>query len=58
LPDFAGLKHYDPRCSSDHFGVVASCEQGRQNDLADFLEKQGGEIGNLTGSEEKTEDLH
>jgi len=57
LPDFEGLKHYDPRCSSDRFGVVAACEQGKQNDLADFFEKQGGEIGNLTGSQGKAADL-
>jgi hypothetical protein len=55
LPDFDGLKQYDPRCSGDRFGIVVSCEKGQQKDLEKFFENQGGEIGALTGAERKAE---
>jgi len=55
LPDFEGLKQYDPRCSGDCFGVVVACAEGEQQDLTEFFEKQGGEIGDLTLSRRETE---
>lgn len=42
IPEFKSLKGiYDPRCSGDHFGVVASCEAGKESDLAEFFENLG-----------------
>ena len=35
---------YDPRCSSTHFGVVASCNEGEQLQLSDFFKQKGGEV--------------
>jgi molybdopterin-containing oxidoreductase family membrane subunit len=44
LPDYRGLKNYDPRCSGEHFGVLAACESTRQGELMDFFQKKGGEV--------------
>ena len=43
LPRLAGLKIYDPRCSGDHFGILAACEPAQQDGLKDFFQKKGGE---------------
>ena len=44
LPDPQGLAMYDPRCSGEHFGVLAACESGRRGDLMDFFRNKGGEV--------------
>jgi hypothetical protein len=44
LPRLAGLKIYDPRCSGDHFGVLAACEVGQQQELQAFFKQRGAEI--------------
>jgi len=44
LPNYKGLKHYDRRCSGEHFGVLASCQAEQEDGLMDFLQKQGGEV--------------
>ena len=44
LPNYKGLKHYDPRCSGEHFGVLASCQAEQEDGLKDFLQMQGGEV--------------
>jgi molybdopterin-containing oxidoreductase family membrane subunit len=44
LPDLRTLEYYDPRCSGEHFGVLAACESGRQGELMDFFQKKGGDI--------------
>jgi hypothetical protein len=44
LPDYEGLETYDPRCSGEHFGVLAACAAGREGELMDFFQKQGGEV--------------
>jgi molybdopterin-containing oxidoreductase family membrane subunit len=44
LPDPKGLAMYDPRCSGEHFGVLAACESGRRVDLMDFFSRRGGEV--------------
>lgn len=44
LPDVKGLETYDPRCSGEHFGVLAACESNRRGELMDFFEKKGGEV--------------
>ena len=43
LPDFQGLKRYDPRCSGEHYGILATCREGEQEGLVDFFRSQGGE---------------
>mgnify|MGYP005840877311 FL=1 len=43
LPDPQGLALYDPRCSGEHFGVLAACESGRRTDLMEFFRNKGGE---------------
>jgi hypothetical protein len=44
LPDYRGLDGYDPRCSGDHFGLLASCEAGREGELMEFFQKKGAEV--------------
>jgi molybdopterin-containing oxidoreductase family membrane subunit len=44
LPDYKGLERYDPRCSGEHFGVLAACESGRQGELTEFFQKKGAEV--------------
>ena len=43
LPDAKGLDRYDPRCSGEHFGVLAACESGRRGELITFFREKGGE---------------
>ena len=35
---------YDPRCSSTHFGIVASCALSEEDHLTDFFQQKGGEV--------------
>jgi molybdopterin-containing oxidoreductase family membrane subunit len=44
LPDGRGLERYDPRCSGEHFGVLAACDAGREGELMNFFQKKGGEV--------------
>ena len=44
LPSFKGMQYYDPRCSGEHFGVVAACEPMQQDGLKDFFQQNGGEV--------------
>ena len=44
LPSMKKFEHYDPRCSGEHFGVLAICEPMQQDDLKDFFQKNGGEV--------------
>lgn len=43
LPDLENLRAYDPRCSGDRFGIVASCLQGDEENLKAFFREKGGE---------------
>ncbi len=43
LPDYQGLKKYDPRCSGEYFGIVATCTEGEQDKVIEFFQNQGGE---------------
>ncbi|MFW6054652.1 MAG: DUF3341 domain-containing protein [Thermodesulfobacteriota bacterium] len=43
LPDLKGLKHYDPRCSGQHFGVLAGCPAEQTDALLDFFRQQGAD---------------
>jgi hypothetical protein len=44
LPEFKGLKRYDPRCSGEHIGVLATCKAEEVDGLAIFFKNKGGEI--------------
>ena len=44
LPRFKKLEYYDPRCSGEHFGVLATCEPMQQDGLKDFFQQNGGEV--------------
>jgi molybdopterin-containing oxidoreductase family membrane subunit len=44
LPNREGLETYDPRCSGERFGVLASCASERQAELMDFFQRKGGEV--------------
>lgn len=44
IPSSKWLKHYDPRCSGEHFGVLAACDEGEEEGLKEFFQKQGGEV--------------
>ncbi len=44
LPRFKGLAYYDPRCSGEHFGVLAACEPMQQDGLKNFFQQNGGEV--------------
>ncbi|GBC59791.1 hypothetical protein DENIS_0732 [Desulfonema ishimotonii] len=45
VPEFKSLKqYYDPRCSGEHFGVVAVCDEGKQGELERFFAENGGEV--------------
>jgi molybdopterin-containing oxidoreductase family membrane subunit len=44
LPNYKGMEYYDPRCSGEHFGVLAACEPGQTEGLKDLFQNSGGEI--------------
>jgi hypothetical protein len=44
LPEFDTLKAYDPRFSGEYFGIVATCDEGDEQKLKDFLTNMGGEV--------------
>ena len=44
LPSFKAMAYYDPRCSGEHFGVLAACEPMQQDGLRDFFQQNGGEV--------------
>lgn len=44
LPGYKGMEYYDPRCSGEHFGVLAACEPMQQDGLKEFFQQNGGEV--------------
>ena len=44
LPSYKRMANYDPRCSGEHFGVLATCEANQIEGLKDLFQKSGGEI--------------
>ncbi len=44
LPNDGWLKYYDPRCSGEHFGVLATCEAHQKEGLEDFFKQRGAEV--------------
>jgi len=44
LPSLKGMGYYDPRCSGEHFGVLAACEPVQQEGLKQFFQKNGAEV--------------
>ncbi len=54
LPSFEGLRYYDPRCSGEHFGVLAACAPDQTDALASFLRQNGAEIRTFEPTQEPT----
>ena len=50
LPSFKGLEQYDPRCSGEHFGLLAACAPEQTEDLAAFFRQNGAEVNELLQS--------
>jgi molybdopterin-containing oxidoreductase family membrane subunit len=48
LPDFETLRQYDARCSGEHFGILANCSEGEEEELAAFFQDRGGESRRLS----------
>lgn len=44
LPGFKPPRHYDPRCSGSHFGVLAVCTDGDIQGLKTFFEENGATV--------------
>ena len=44
LPSNKLMKYYDPRCSGEYFGVLASCDAKQKDGLNDFFRQQGAEV--------------
>ena len=44
LPSFKGLENYDPRCSGEHFGILAACAPEQTDALASLFKQNGAEI--------------
>jgi molybdopterin-containing oxidoreductase family membrane subunit len=44
LPSLKKMDYYDPRCSGEHFGVLAACEPVHEDGLKDFFQQNGGEV--------------
>lgn len=44
LPSYRWLRYYDPRCSGEHFGVLAACETEQEDGLKEFFQKQGADV--------------
>lgn len=44
LPSYKLMQHYDPRCSGEYFGILASCETGQEDGLNEFFRQKGAEV--------------
>ena len=44
LPEYQRLKKYDPRFSSDHFGLSISCKEEERENVKTFLKNLGGDV--------------
>lgn len=47
LPDTKGLAGYHPKCSGEHFGVVATCPEEKKYALMEFFQKRGADVEEL-----------
>lgn len=48
LPDTSPPADYDPRCSGDHYGIVAACPPDNRDALAAFLKERGADVSPAT----------
>ena len=44
IPNNDGLQHYDPRCSGEYFGVLATCEAHQEDSQEAFFRQQGAKV--------------
>ena len=49
LPRFDWAQHYDPRTSGEYFGILATCEPERREELSNLFVQQGGEVRTFEG---------
>ncbi len=47
LPQFDPPDGYDPACSADRFGVLATCDPGQQAELSHFFLNKGADVKNF-----------
>jgi molybdopterin-containing oxidoreductase family membrane subunit len=47
LPDYQRLKTYHPKCSGEHYGVVAACDPDQRSGLLEYFRSQGAEAEEL-----------
>ena len=51
LPRFDYSRHYDPRCSADRFGILASCGPEESGELERFFKERGALINTFEANE-------
>jgi hypothetical protein len=44
LPAWKELEHYDPRCSGEHYGILATCSDTAEKNLIGFFKGRGADI--------------
>jgi len=44
LPRFKHSQYYDPKCSADRFGILATCETGEFGELTNFFMERGAQV--------------
>lgn len=44
IPNQKWLQYYDPRCSGEHFGVLAACNAEQEEGLTNLFKEQGAEV--------------
>ena len=44
MPNNKWLEYYDPRCSGEHFGVLAACKAHQESGLQDFFRERDAEV--------------
>jgi Alternative complex III, ActD subunit len=50
VPNDAWLKYYDPRCSGEHFGVLATCHTHEKEGLEGFFRERGADVKTFKSS--------
>jgi hypothetical protein len=50
MPKDNWLQYYDPRCSGEHFGVLAACDNRQEEGLQNFFKERGAEVKTFTSS--------
>ncbi len=54
LPRFHYNQHYDPECSADRFGILATCSPEESGELQTFFAERGARINTFEEAQETT----